>query len=51
MHAVCADIGLLKNNKIKLIEQNGYHKDINVTDLRHPTVTCLKFKMGFLRNY
>jgi len=26
MRAVCADVGLSKNNKIKLISQNGYHK-------------------------
>jgi len=50
MHAVCADVGLLKNNKIMLLSQNKYYKDIIVTDLLHPTVTILKFKMGFLRD-
>jgi hypothetical protein len=26
MHAVCADVGLFKNNKIKLLSQNGLHR-------------------------
>jgi hypothetical protein len=51
MHAVCVDVGLLRKNNRKLIAQNGYHKDINVTDLRHPRVTSLNFKVGFLQNY
>jgi len=46
MDAVCAGVGLSKNKKIKPISQNGYHKDINVTELRHLPVIYLKFKKG-----
>ena len=51
MHPVFADAGLSKNNKIKLFSRNGLKNDINVSDLWHPSVTILKYKMGFLRDY
>ena len=51
MHAVCVGTFLLKKNRITLISSNVLYKDINVTDFWHPTVTSLKFKMGFLPDY
>ena len=47
MGAVCADVGLSKNKKVKLISQNGIKKDINVTELWLPPVIYLKFKRDF----
>jgi hypothetical protein len=38
MYAVTANVGLLKNNLIKLIGWNGLIININVTDLWRPTV-------------
>jgi len=47
MGAVCADVGLSKNKKVKLISQNGIKKDINVTELWLPPVIYLKFRRDF----